>query len=127
MRPLSPRSVRLALVVCLGLVGLTACSSGQQQPLSLTERDSIAACRLQANQIYDRQNRGAIYSVDSNWAPSSSVGLGPLPTSGLSDQFAHEQRIDRCIRDTGAGSNAPVGSGPTTTPITGPTPVAPRP
>ena len=106
-----------ALVAGLATLALAGCASGSRQPLSLTERDSISACRQQANDIYDRQNRGEIYSVDPNWAPSSSYGLGSLPTNGLSDQYAHERLVDNCVRNTGAGSNAPVASGPSNAPV----------
>ena len=114
--------LKSARVASLTLIALAGCAGGQRQPLSLTERDSISACRQQANDIYDRQNRGEIYSIDSNGTPSSSYGGGVLPNAGLSDEYAHRRLVDNCVRNTGAGSNAPVAVGPPPSPVKPPPP-----
>ncbi len=110
--------------VLAGLVVLAACSAGGgSQPLSVTDRDTAAACRQQANNTYAIQNRDQIYRIQSPFTPQSSTGLTDLPTRGLSDQFAQQRMIQDCIRNTGtetsrtlgaagpAGGSAPSGSG----------------
>ncbi|MDQ2803797.1 MAG: hypothetical protein M3Y41_14405 [Pseudomonadota bacterium] len=99
--------------------GLAACAG--PPPASLTERDSISACRQRADQVYDRLNRRDIYSGNQdNLAPNSSVGLLGNPTGGLSQQYAHERMIETCVRDTGAGSNVPGSSPSLSTPVVRP-------
>lgn len=95
------------------LLGLGACA--QRPPdLSVTDRDTLAACRAHADQVYDRNNRGAIYSVGANDAPSSSIGRVGDPTAVLSDRYAHDRMIERCVRGTGssAGRSYPVPAPP---------------
>jgi hypothetical protein len=80
----------------------------------------LDACRQRANEIYDRQNRAAIYAPQSGVnSPLSGNYVESALTRGLSSQFAHEQLIRECIRTAnvtsgrgevpieGAGSAAP--------------------
>jgi len=83
-----------ALVLC---VALGACASRPSQ-LSVTDRETIAACQSHADQVYDRLNRGTIYSIGDNGAPNSSIGLVGNPTEELSDRYARDRMIDRCVR-----------------------------
>jgi hypothetical protein len=95
------------------LLGLGACA--QRPPnLSVTDRDTLTACRTHADQVYDRNNRGAIYSVGANDAPSSSIGRVGDPTAVLSDRYARDRMIERCVRGTGnaAAQSYPVPAPP---------------
>ncbi len=101
---MTARSALPALLA--GLLALGGCAR-PQPPLSLTERDAIAACRERANAVYDRLNRGQFYTTQSNLAPNSSTGLVGDPTQVLSQRYAHDQMVRSCVRNTGGGSNAP--------------------
>jgi hypothetical protein len=86
------------------LVGCAQRSSN----LSVTDRATIDACRSHADQVYDRLNRGAIYNSSSADAPNSSTGLVGDPTAGLSDRFARDRMIARCVGGTGTTGGAAV-------------------
>ncbi len=107
------------LGVALLLTALAGCA--QRPPkLSVTDRATLAACRGHADQVYDRLNRGAIYSLSSNDAPNSSTGLVGDPTADLSNRFARDRMIARCVGGagtTGGASIAPSFSVPATVPI----------
>jgi len=82
--------------VWLLLLALGACA--QRPPLSVTDRDTLAACQAHADAVYDRLNRGAIYRIGDNGAPNSSTGLVGDPTAVLSARYARDRMIDRCVR-----------------------------
>ncbi|HVB66584.1 MAG TPA: hypothetical protein VNE67_01850 [Acetobacteraceae bacterium] len=89
----------LHLIPLLLIVGCAAAP-----PESVTERDTRAACRRQAEEVYRLRHRDQIYSVPSQDAPQSgAIGL-PLPTTGLADQFEQEREINTCVHDTGTGT-----------------------
>lgn len=89
------RAAAPPLLLLLGLLG--ACAP-KPSPLSVTDQATLADCRAHADQVYERLNRGAIYSIGDNGAPNSSIGLMGNPTQGLSDVYAHDRMIDRCVR-----------------------------
>ena len=101
----------------LALVALAGCA---QRPsnLSVTDRATLDACRSHADQVYDRLNRGAIYSASSADAPNSSIGLVGDPTAALSDRFARDRMIARCVGGgaTGSAGVAPSFSVPASVP-----------
>jgi hypothetical protein len=96
-------------LLCAGLLwaALVGCA---QRPsnLSVTDRATIAACRSHADQVYDRMNRGTIYNASSADAPNSSTGLAGDPTAGLSDRFARDRMIERCVGGVGTTGGAAV-------------------
>ena len=86
---------------CLLLAMLGGCSLFPASPRSHTDQATLAACRSYASQVYDRQNRGAIYSIDQNGLPYSNSYLAGNQTNTLAAQYANENLIDDCIRNTG--------------------------
>ena len=89
----------------------------------MTERDTVEACRQQANTAFNLQNRDEIYRDYEPYSPQSSIGLSQNPTRALSDSFSQQRMIQNCIRNTGTGAERT--SGPS--PATGPTAVPPGP
>lgn len=89
-----------ALGAGLLLLALGACTP-RPSSMSVTDRETLTACRTHADQVYDRLNRGAIYSVGANDAPGSSIGRVGDPTASLSDRYARDRMIERCVRGTG--------------------------
>lgn len=107
----SPAAARRRWIVLAGLTMLAACAGGGgSQPLSVTDRDTAAACRQQANNTYAIQNRDQIYRIQDPFSPQSGTGLTDLPTRGLSDQFAQERMVQDCIRNTGTETSRTQGS-----------------
>ncbi len=104
------------LSVLLLVPGLGACTP-KPPPLSVTDEATLTDCRAHAEQVYERNNRGRIYSIGDNGAPNSSIGLMGNPTQGLSDVYAHDRMIERCVRGmTPSGAAAVVPATPTIAP-----------
>ena len=57
------------------LIGLGGCAV-PASPQSHTDRATLTACRDYANQVYDRNNRGAIYSINQVGLPYSGSYIG---------------------------------------------------
>ena len=89
----------LRLIPLLLLAGCAAA-----QPESVTERDTRAACRRQAEEVYRLRHRGDIYNFRDPDAPASGATGLPLPTAGLADRFEQERQINTCVHDVGTGT-----------------------
>ena len=69
------------------------------------QRRDWAACRQRANQVYEQQNRGQIFSTASQVNSPFSNNYAPGDTNrGLSDVFAHDRMVNDCVRNTGTGA-----------------------
>jgi hypothetical protein len=97
------------LLVWLAPLALVACTSAPPTPESVTARDTLAACRQQANTTYAIQNRGQIYGMSDLSAPQSSIGLTHDPMRGLEDRYAQERMVQDCVRNTGTQTNRAAG------------------
>jgi len=112
------------LLPLLALLALGACTFGA--PPTSANRASqatMAACRERAEDVYVRQNRDLIYANDNSSTPYSAGPSTGLPMHGLSAQYAHQQVIDDCVRNTGPQTLR--GDGPATAGPGGPTAAAP--
>ena len=90
-------------VLALPVLALLAGCAAPAAPLSVTERDTLAACRSEAQTAYEIRHRAEIYSIHETASPYSCTGLLRGPTQGLSDRYEQERQIDRCVRNTGTG------------------------
>jgi len=122
---------QLAVLAALALAALTACATpiGGSANRQAASPRAMAACRARADQVYDEQNRGAVYRADTfaasqRAAPFAGAGPGANPSSGLSDLYARDTFLDDCLN--GASGSADV-STETPTPDATPTTVAPAP
>lgn len=89
----------------LAAVAVSACDSAPQTPQQQANSQTLAACRQRANEVFDRQNRGAIYAPNSSANSPFSANFTPdNPSRGLSQQFAHDRLVNDCVRNTGTGS-----------------------
>ncbi len=96
----------LRVLALMALVAVTGCESPPPQTgQARADAATRAACRQRANEVYDRQNRGTIYSTQSqvNTPFSGSYTFG-TQDRGLSQLFAHDQMINDCVRNTGTGT-----------------------
>lgn len=88
--------IRPALAL-LALLGLAACAAPARLHGSAAQE---AACSKRADEVYERQNRGAIYRADSYATSGRDApfgGSGYLNAPSLSDQYAREQIRDNCL------------------------------
>jgi hypothetical protein len=107
LRPIAPIGL---MVFALVLSGCDApVRTGQERADAATR----VACQKRAEQAYDQQNRGEIYSPSSQVNTPYSANYGPVgPDRGLSDLFAHDRRISDCVRNTGTETERTLPSSP---------------
>jgi hypothetical protein len=101
--------LRLFLPALCCAVTLSACDgpprTGQEQANAATR----AACQQRAEQAYDQQNRGEIYSPASSVNTPYSANYAPGGDNrGLSELFVHDRMISDCVRNTGTGADRSV-------------------
>jgi hypothetical protein len=99
------------LGILLGAITLSGCDAGPPSGQARADAATQAACRQRAEQAYEQQNRGQIYSPASQVNTPYSGNYVPDVTSrGLSDVFAHDRMVSDCVRNTGTGAErAPPG------------------
>jgi hypothetical protein len=99
------------LGILLGAIALSACDAGPPTGQSRADAATQAACRQRAEQAYEQQNRGQIYSPASQVnSPYSGNYVPDVTNRGLSDVFAHDRMVSDCVRNTGTGAErAPPG------------------
>ncbi|WP_428485244.1 hypothetical protein [Rhodopila sp.] len=109
----------LRVLVVMSSLALCGCDNpapltGQAQADAATR----SACRQRADQVYNQQNRGEIYSPALQVNTPFSASYQPDQADrGLAQLFAHDKLISDCVRNTGTGSErsqplAPVPPGP---------------
>jgi hypothetical protein len=112
---------RAVILPLLAMLALSACSAGSMGPgdfgavgpsgdagQTRTDLATQSACRQRANEMYEQRDRSRIYAANSAentpYSANSSVGV---PSRGLSGQFAYDQTIAECERNTGTGASLP--------------------
>lgn len=112
----------MSLFAILALGGLAACNHpiGSTSDRAGATPKAMAACRLRADEVFERQNRGEIYRADmyatgTRDAPFGSTGVSGNPGAGLPDRFARETMLDDCLNAAagtpGASPDAPPPAG----------------
>lgn len=95
----------LAFLPLLVLI-LSGCESGA--PLSgqaQADQQTRAACRQRADEVYNQQNRGEIYSPPPSVnTPFSNNYVPGISDRGLSQLYVHDRMINDCVRNTGTGA-----------------------
>jgi hypothetical protein len=102
----------------LTAVAIAGCDSPAPTGQAQADAATASACRQRADEVFDRQNRGQIFSPQSQVNTPFSANYAPNDGSqGLSQLFAHNRMIDDCVRNTGTETSrtgtAP-GAGPDT-------------
>ncbi len=111
---MSPLRLTASIGALLGAVVVSGCQTRPATGQAEADAQTRAACRQRAEQIYDVQNRGAIYSAPSQVNTPQSGNYTPVVSDrGLSELFANNRLVDDCIRNTGTG--AEVSSAPKAT------------
>ncbi|HXT81317.1 MAG TPA: hypothetical protein VN702_17260 [Acetobacteraceae bacterium] len=90
----------------MAILALTACSGGAE-PSGQAKADAQtqAACRQRADEIYNQQNRAAIYAPQSSFNTPFSANYTPGVTDrGLADLYEHNRLVRDCVRNTGTGT-----------------------
>jgi hypothetical protein len=89
-----------------------------------------AACRAHADNVFEQQNKDAVYRSDTystqlRDSPFGSSGMPGLPTFGLSQQFGVQTTMQNCLNGTGDLPATTEDGPPSPTPLTnGPRPAA---
>lgn len=104
--------LRPAALLGLAALALSACAV----PLSDAQRQTVAACRERADQVYEVQNRGAIYlpQPSSDTPFSSNYAIGGSD-SGLIARHSDDQMVSDCVRNTGTQPMGNAGKAPAAT------------
>jgi hypothetical protein len=97
---------RLPLLALLGATALSACGGGASQGgQAEADASTRTACRQRADEVYNQQNRGTIYSPASQVnTPFSNNYLPDESDRGLSQLFVHDKMVSDCVRNTGTGA-----------------------
>jgi hypothetical protein len=116
----------IGLFVLIGAVALSACSGAPQTGQAQADAETRAACQARAEQVYNQQNRGEIYSAPATVnTPYSANYVPAMSDRGLADLFVHDRMVSDCIRNTGSGSDRTLPSS-SAAPPGPPGPPAPR-
>jgi hypothetical protein len=93
------------LGILLGVIGLSGCDVGPPSGQERADAATQAACRQRADQAYEQQNRGKIYSPASQVNTPYSANYLPDDTNrGRSELFVHDRMVSDCVRNTGTGA-----------------------
>jgi hypothetical protein len=91
--------------VLLGIFALSACNAPPPSGQGQADAQVRAACQQRAEQAYEQQNRGQIYSPPATVnTPYSANYVPSVSDRGLSDLFAHDRMVSDCVRNTGTGT-----------------------
>lgn len=111
LQPLGRACVPI-LLGALGLLLIGCAASPQPTP---QQRAAIDACRSQAEQQFNIQNRASLFQTDTSLTPYTGQGPFIAPTQNLANQFAHRQMVQACLRGaTGPAPAAPASAPPVT-------------
>jgi hypothetical protein len=95
----------LSRATLAGAIALSACSAPPPSSQSRANAETVAACRQRAEDVYNQQNRGDIYSPASSVnTPFSSNYVPGITDRGLSQLYAHDKMVSDCVRNTGTGA-----------------------
>jgi hypothetical protein len=101
---LTPKPLLLALTPLL--LALAQCAP-PPPPVGQTRADAatLAACREHADAVYNRQNRGSIYTISNVNSPLSANYTPEVVDRGLSQRYGYENMTRDCVRNTGIETN----------------------
>ena len=72
----------------------------------------MAACRQRADEVFSRQNRGAVYRADmlaggQRDSPFAGLGQPGEPGEGLPARYSRETMLDECLNGLSGSADAP--------------------
>jgi len=120
IRPFATPSALATAILLSGCMAPPRAPDGTIEQ-SAADQKALIACRARANEVYDRQNRGAIFNPTSTDrdTPRSGDYMSGVPTRGLSARYGYENMIDDCLRhtnDAAPGADTAVQTIPTPAP-----------
>ncbi len=109
------RLVALLGVACVGGAALSGCAAPPPSVQAQADAATRTACQDRAEEAYNQQGRGEIYSPQSQVnTPYSANYIPGMTDRSLSDLFAHDRMVSDCVRNTGTGADRSVPSTPVT-------------
>ncbi|MGA3002351.1 MAG: hypothetical protein ABSE20_11525 [Acetobacteraceae bacterium] len=99
----------LALAACsagpMGGAGDNAVGPSGSAAEGNTDLATQQACRQRVNEMYEVRNRGDIYTANPSVNSPFSANYQPdVPSRGLSNQFAYDQSLAECERNSANGA-----------------------
>jgi hypothetical protein len=93
---------RVLPLLILPLLALSQCApapppAGQAR----ADAETLAACRQHADDVYNRQYRDQIYSINNPNVPYSANYTPGVTDRGLAARFTHDNMVTDCVRNTG--------------------------
>jgi hypothetical protein len=83
------------------LIGSTLVSGcGFPGPLSSEDREALDSCNTDVNRAWDVQHRDQLSIRTDRDAPYSGNTPPGLPSDNLSDEYAHNSMINRCLHES---------------------------
>jgi hypothetical protein len=115
--PPRPAWRRLASpLALLALAGLTGCGHpiGSTSDRAGATPKEMAACRQRADEVYSRQNPGAVYRADmlaggQRDSPFAGSGQPGEPGEGLPARYSRETMLDECLNGLSGSADVPPG------------------
>jgi hypothetical protein len=91
------------LALAVGLATIAGCTPPPPPTADQrTQRATAEACRRRADEIYSRQNRGAIYiEPDQRSSPFSGDYVSGVTSRGLPARYGYDRMITDCVRESG--------------------------
>jgi hypothetical protein len=117
IRAAAPGLLLLALTACSAgpMGGAGGSAVGPSGPAAAGGADLATqqACRQRVNEMYEVRSRADIYtsnpSVNSPFSANYQAGI---PSRGLSNQFAYDQSVAECERNSANGAERPAPPAP---------------
>ena len=91
-----------AIALLLPVLAFAQCAP-PPPPVGQARADAatLAACRVHADAVYNRNNRDTIYSISSRDSPYSANYTPGVSDRGLAQRYDHDNLIRDCVRNTG--------------------------
>jgi hypothetical protein len=107
-------AVLMTGLLALSALTLSACDNPPATGQSRADAATRVACQNRAEEAYNQQNRGEIFSPQSQVNTPYSANYTPgIANRGLSELFAHDRMVSDCVRNTGTETDRNAASGQT--------------
>ena len=87
----------LPMLLILGQCAPPPPPSGQAK----ADAETLAACRAHADEVYDRQYRDRIYTINNPNSPYSANDAYGTVDHGLAQRFGYQSMTNDCVRNHG--------------------------
>ena len=98
---------RLAVLAVLASIGAGLTLAGcARAPMSRSDQAAVAACRADADRVYDQQNRYELSERSQRDTPLSSYGTFGITSAGLGQIYGRDTEIANCLHERRAADTS---------------------